>query len=223
MELNVNRLQGVSKFLFPALTGVFLAIYVLERELYHLVLQEDHLIEWLTFLFLMLAGFTSLYLTTQIKRRYEYWHWFFLLFFAFNILAAFEEISWGQRVFDWETTGIFAAYSDQNETNLHNTVQGAFHVKTKHIALVVLAVYGLVLPWVAAISSVKRFFEAYKQVIIPPKFLSIGFLFASLMVLDEPTGMEEEIGEFFYSSCFLLLVLYNYCLFRTSGAFGRPN
>jgi hypothetical protein len=36
------------------------------------------------------------------------------------ILFAGEEISWGQRIFGFESTGIFATANSQGETNLHN-------------------------------------------------------------------------------------------------------
>lgn len=36
------------------------------------------------------------------------------------ILIFGEEISWGQRIFNWESSGIFTEYNYQNETNIHN-------------------------------------------------------------------------------------------------------
>ncbi len=36
------------------------------------------------------------------------------------ILIFGEEISWGQRIFGWESSGVFNEYNFQNETNLHN-------------------------------------------------------------------------------------------------------
>ena len=38
-----------------------------------------------------------------------------LLFLVFG-----EEISWGQRIFNWESTGVFNDYNYQKETNVHN-------------------------------------------------------------------------------------------------------
>lgn len=54
-----------------------------------------------------------------------------------------EEISWGQRIFGWGTTGVFAEINQQQETNLHNIrgVQDLF----KWIQLLVGA-YGVFLP-----------------------------------------------------------------------------
>jgi len=54
-----------------------------------------------------------------------------------------EEISWGQRLFGWGTTGVFAEINQQQETNLHNIkgVQDLF----KWVQLLVGA-YGVFLP-----------------------------------------------------------------------------
>lgn len=36
------------------------------------------------------------------------------------ILILGEEISWGQRIFNWDSSGVFIEHNYQNETNLHN-------------------------------------------------------------------------------------------------------
>jgi len=43
-----------------------------------------------------------------------------LMFFV----ASGEEVSWGQRIFDWETGEFFAEHNTQDETNLHNLAIG---------------------------------------------------------------------------------------------------
>ena len=47
----------------------------------------------------------------------------------FYIVCAGEEISWGQRVFGWETSEAFAAINEQQETNLHNIDKLPIHPK----------------------------------------------------------------------------------------------
>jgi len=41
----------------------------------------------------------------------------------FFLLVFMEEISWGQQVFQWETTGTLNEVNFQKETNLHNVIQ----------------------------------------------------------------------------------------------------
>jgi hypothetical protein len=45
---------------------------------------------------------------------------FFLLLALLMFLCAGEEISWGQRIFGWQTPAPWAAHNAQSETNLHN-------------------------------------------------------------------------------------------------------
>ncbi|WP_439882112.1 hypothetical protein ACSX1A_02900 [Pontibacter sp. MBLB2868] len=216
---DIRPIQNTGRYLFVILTFVFAFLLIIAEDLYMDILQEDHVVEWCTFFALIAAGVIALKTAITIKKAYGYTHWFFILFFLFSILAGLEEISWGQRIFGWESSGFFARYNDQHETNIHNTVQGVFKVKTKHIALLVVSVYGLLLPllvsWLKPGAQLLRF----GQFLFPPKFLGLGFLLASLMLLDYPTGREEEIGEFFYSLCFLLMTLYFYQLAKLSPAF----
>lgn len=46
-----------------------------------------------------------------------------------------EETSWGQHYFAWETTGWFAQFNDQGETNLHNTPDGWLDQKPRALLL----------------------------------------------------------------------------------------
>ncbi len=54
-----------------------------------------------------------------------------------------EEISWGQRIFNWQTTGVMAEINTQNETNIHNI--SGFKTAFKWVQMLVGA-YGLFLP-----------------------------------------------------------------------------
>lgn len=47
-----------------------------------------------------------------------------VLYSAAFLFGAGEEISWGQRIIGWETTGFFAEHNLQNETTLHNLAFG---------------------------------------------------------------------------------------------------
>ncbi|EDM69529.1 hypothetical protein RAZWK3B_05942 [Roseobacter sp. AzwK-3b] len=47
-----------------------------------------------------------------------------VLYSAAFLFGAGEEISWGQRIIGWETTGFFAEHNVQNETTLHNLAFG---------------------------------------------------------------------------------------------------
>jgi hypothetical protein len=220
-KTNWHLLPHFSKYIFPILTFVFGLLYFLSADIYQLLIQEDSFVEWLTFFLLLATSLLSFHIASRIKQQYGYQHWFFIFFCGFNVLAGLEEISWGQRVIGWETTGVFAKYSDQQETNLHNTMQGIFAIKTKNLALWVLFCYGVVLPWLAAKTKLLAGWMKPQYFIIPPIFLSLGFLIATLLMCDFPTGREEEVGEFFYSLCFWLMALHYYQLVKHSPIFER--
>ena len=209
-------LERYSLYIFLSISGLFIFLLLVDRPLYDAVIVEDGLAEWLTFSFLLIAGIVSVIIAIRIRQRYGYFHWFCLLFFGFNILAGLEEISWGQRVFNMKTEGVFAEHSDQNEINLHNTMQGLIKVKTKHIAMLSLRGYGLLLPWLVAKGKIRSEWIRKNQLIIPPKFLKGGFIMGSVFILDFPSGREEEIGEMLYSICFVLMMLHNLYLFNST-------
>ncbi|KZY40374.1 hypothetical protein A3731_37500, partial [Roseovarius sp. HI0049] len=90
---------------------------------------EDRLVEYATALFLLVAsgilvsnalslrakGLTLAAILTAV---------YALLFF----LGAGEEISWGQRIFGWESGEFFQENNKQKETNFHNLVVGGTHL-----------------------------------------------------------------------------------------------
>src|SRR5687767_3241531 len=93
----------IGRYIFVALTAIFAIVFLIDKDVYLNLIREDSIAEWLTFSCLLAAGIISLTLAIDIKKKYNYIHWFFVLFFAFNVLAGFEEISWGQRVFQLES------------------------------------------------------------------------------------------------------------------------
>jgi hypothetical protein len=129
--------------------------------------QEDGPIEWGTAVFLFLAAlvlfrnFASLLSSTGVVAAVV--TLFYGILFVFG---AGEEISWGQRVFNWESSEFFAENNFQRETNLHNLVVGEKQLtKTLFgpILTFVLLMYLAVLPllysrmgWVRAMSRVLR-------------------------------------------------------------------
>jgi hypothetical protein len=204
--MNTRVLAKIGVYIFPVLTLVFACVYFGNESLYRELISEDNIVEWFTFLFLWLTGILSTIAWYRIRRAYGYHQWFFILFAGFAFLAGLEEISWGQRIFRIESTEFFNKYNDQKETNLHNTFQGIFQVKTKHIALLGMFIYGVVFPWLMQRNRLNKRIFNQKAVIIPPYFLVTGFIFATIMMFDFQTGYEEEIGELYFSMCFCIML-----------------
>jgi hypothetical protein len=76
--------------------------------------REDHLFEWLTSIAFLIAS--VLFFLRFLKRK----NVFFLLLSAMFFLGFGEEISWGQRVLNFETPERVLNVNVQNEFNLHN-------------------------------------------------------------------------------------------------------
>lgn len=95
-----------------------------DPEFYTRVLaKEDGPIEWLTVVGLLLSCGVCLYRVITLRKTKNV---SFLVVWAFLALVCFfgagEEISWGQRIFNVESSEWFKQNNAQQETNLHNLI-----------------------------------------------------------------------------------------------------
>jgi hypothetical protein len=193
--------------IFPVLVALLAAVYLDDPYQYLNYLREDSLVEWLSFACLALSGLIALDIGIRILRRDQQFQWFFFAFGIFCLLMAFEEISWGQRLFSLTSPEYFLGNSDQQEINVHNVLQQKLDFKTKDVAALVLSVYGVLMPLLSLNRHVAALLQRFRM-LVPPLYLIPGFLIASLLMFDIPTGFEEEIGEFLFGLCFLLFMLH---------------
>jgi len=90
------------------------------NETYLNFVKEDGIVEYTTTLVLFLSFVFSLVIAQNfIKVKNKIFASFYILLSIAFLFAGFEEISWGQRIFDLETTEFFSE-NIQNETNFHN-------------------------------------------------------------------------------------------------------
>ena len=99
-----------------------------------------------------------------------------LLFIGLSLALFFmvgEELSWGQRLFGWETTSGLASVNKQEETNLHNIygVGSTF----KWVQMLVGA-YGAILPLIVLFRPVPEQYRQVTEAIIPHYSLVLYFL-----------------------------------------------
>lgn len=104
---------------------LFTVLLILNPEAYDSLSREDLLIENLTSVFLAVAGFfffrSSFFSIKNSTFEYRWWRTGLLMFAGLLFLvAAAEEISWGQRIFNFETPEQLLPLNDQNEFNFHN-------------------------------------------------------------------------------------------------------
>ena len=107
---------------------------------------EDLVGEWAQFYFFLLTLIVSVRLAFSSSK--------YRLFFVFLGIACLyvvlEEISWGQRIFGWESPDYFKSKNLQGETNLHNIITGPYSTSIKAAVTYILAgglvAYGLLYP-----------------------------------------------------------------------------
>lgn len=125
---------------------------------------EDGPIEYGTALSLFMASLVLFWRASRLGRTARIGAALLVGFYGVVfIFGAGEEISWGQRIFGWDTTGYFLEHNRQMETNLHNLAFGEEQLaKTLFgsVLTTVLLLYLIVLPllyprvrWIATISD----------------------------------------------------------------------
>jgi len=112
--------------------------------------KEDGLIEWLTVVALFVSGVSCFY-RAKILASFRS-----PLFISCLVLYGFvcffglgEEISWGQRLFDWKSPEFFMSNNSQMETNLHNLVIGGKKINKIIFGTMLgigIVIYFLILP-----------------------------------------------------------------------------
>lgn len=173
--------------------------------------REDGLIEWLTVAALLLAGLTCFY-RAKILLSFRS-PVFILCLIACGLVCFFglgEEISWGQRIFDWKSSEYFLSNNSQGETNLHNLIVGGKKLnKIIFGTLLGIAVvfYFLILPFLyRKFDKVKKTVNAF-ALPIPKWGHVVAYLALALACEFIAGGKKGEILEFGGCWIFTLMLL----------------
>jgi hypothetical protein len=124
--------------------------------------------------------------------------------------GAGEEISWGQRVFGWDSGEFWVENNDQAETNLHNLVVGDVKINKLLFGVgltLAFVLYFAALPVLSAkVAGVARWADAWGVPV--PKWTHGAAFVASLIVMSlVPTSRSAELGEFALGLLLALVVL----------------
>lgn len=106
------------------------AIYLIDPEYFwRSFAAEDRLVEYATAVFLLMASLVlASHAVSLGARGVRLAMVMTALYAVMFFLAAGEEISWGQRIFGWESGEFFQQNNKQDETNFHNLIVGDFHL-----------------------------------------------------------------------------------------------
>ncbi len=171
--------------------------------------REDGPVEWVSFGALLASMIWSLIVAGRVETRAARTVW--CLIAAALAFGAIEEISYGQRIFGWESPDWFLRYNSQQETNLHNLRFGDVKLNKlifgKGIAVFLIA-YLVVLPVAWRLSARTRDAVDGWGVPIPRTHHVVCWLIAitSLQLVNYSHSREGELVELAGTVAFFLIL-----------------
>lgn len=174
--------------------------------------REDGVVEWLTVYALLLCSGLCFKRVWKLKSKKSIL--FLICTFvggAIFLFGAGEEISWGQRIFDIQTTEYFAKNNSQQEMNVHNLVVEGKKVNKIIFGTglgIVVGFYLLALPWLYhAKTSVKNFVNTF-AIPVAKKHHIISYVLLFAIVSIVPSSKRGELLEF--GGCFFFYMMLRY-------------
>src|SRR5258705_7257466 len=189
--------------ILPLVAAVGLVLTVPHPRLYHVLIDEDHVVEWSQFVAILAA---SVVFALAARRARQAGRRglaiLFILVAAGAFVVAGEEISWGQRILGLETPEALKDINHQGEANIHNimSLQRVFNLGELLVGL-----YGFAIPLLWASRAVRDRLRLDRirldPLLIPPLCLGVLFLLpfayrAFRAVLLPVSGVRStELGE----------------------------
>lgn len=209
---------GLGFFVLLLLAGIW--YHVQGEDVNQEIQKEDGYLENLTFLYFLFAGVIFLRAmgpkTSPVRAIFRRYRVLLILLGIACIVAALEEISYGQRIFGWESPEFFQDHSSQDETDFHNFEVGSV---VFGIAAGCVVLGGFVIPF--GLRYMPRHFNRFRDIfgirlIFPPPQAAVVFGLALMLLityfktkylpLDHVVTNEYE--EYLYGFGFLLFSLY---------------
>ena len=197
--------------------GIIIGLRHWNFGIYRYLFTEDGLFEYLTSaIYFSAAAFAAVIaLTFQRKGQFIMAAAYLLLTLSLFFVAG-EEISWGQRILDFETPPVILEKNTQQELTIHNLepIQ-----RILHAIYIVIGAYGAFL-WLATLPNIPPL-RAHITPYVAPRwylstyFLPVFFLYTHLEMASRETAWfqyrhpDQEPAEFIMSLGFLLFVLSN--------------
>jgi hypothetical protein len=165
------------------------------RDEYRAAMQEDRIVEWWTALLFLVAAVITIARAIRSQRHGD------LLVGLFCLLAAGEEVSWGQRLLGYTPPAAFLEHNAQQELNIHNfrDVIG----QPKWLLVMILAGYGIVLPALNRFRVGQRVIE-WLRLTVPPTQAMPWFALAILLLAWYPVQFTGEWVETLSATLFVV-------------------
>lgn len=209
LNSHVSTLDKIAYAFMAVVILVGMGIAYFNEDLFrHVYVVEDGVLEYFTSAMLFCAAMLSLWRLLFVRQGKG--RWFIVttgLSFLLMFFGAGEEISWGQRIFNVESSEFFTSNNAQQETNLHNMrVNGVNMNKLvfgKMLTLF-LVLYYLVLPSVYARSArVQQVFDRLYMP-VPKRHHGVVALIAGLAITLVASSKQGELNEVCLSVVFFI-------------------
>lgn len=193
----------IRRVLYTLLAAVTLAAiwYRLMRpeEFSTVFAREDGLVEYGTAILLAAGGGLLIAMAMRVG---GYRRWLLAIYALAFVLAAGEEISWGQRILGIESSEFFLEHNRQGETNLHNLMVNDEQLVSfwfgQLLTLIVL-LYLVALPLLHPVAGWARWIADALAVPVPTRRVAAIAVAWSLLVVWIDLPRNWEVYEFVFS------------------------
>lgn len=210
-----KTITGTEKLAFSFLLLIFvLGIYYANTDLQYfdeVYTKEDGFAEYGT-AFLLLASSLLLFFRffNLFKHKEILWKLGVFLMASIFLFGAGEEISWGQRILNIESSEYFIDNNSQGETNFHNMVVDGKKVNKiifSQLLTLVLVIYLLITPVLyRKFTSIKKMANLFAVPIVKWHH-TIVFLACTGILFFMPSSRKWELYELAFGVIFLLIFL----------------
>jgi hypothetical protein len=213
--MNINTLDRTEKLAYSFLILIFgLGIYYAKTNLQYfdeVYTKEDGFAEYGTsFLlfcssFLLFKRFFNLFKSKNILWKIG----IFLIAFVF-LFGAGEEISWGQRIFNVESSAYFLENNAQGETNLHNMVVDGKKINKiifSQLLTLILVIYLIITPVLYRKFDVIKKLATIFAIPIVKWHHTIAFLICTGLLIFIKSNRKWELYELAFAAIFFLIFL----------------
>lgn len=211
----MKTLSNIDKAAYLFLIVIFgLGIYYANTDLTYfdeVYTVEDGFVENGSAIFLFSSSLLLLYRFFKLFKHKElFWKIGILgLSFVF-FFGAGEEISWGQRIFNVESSQYFLENNAQGETNLHNLVVKDTKINKlifSQLLTVVLVIYLIITPFLyRKFEWVKKLANKFAVPVVQWHH-TISFLTGTVLLVLISSNRKWEIYELAFSIIFLLIFI----------------
>ena len=172
---------------------------------------EDGFLENSQFILIFCSSLLLFYRFFKLfKHKNLYWKIGVFLMASIFLFGAGEEISWGQRIFNVQSSEYFLENNAQGETNLHNMVVEGKKINKiifSQLLTLILIIYILILP------VLYRKFDAIKKLVnlfaipVVKWHHTIAFLIATSLMFFVNSDRKWELYELGFAVIFLLIFI----------------